>query len=197
MAVYGANSDLPLTENSPCNPLSFYGIAKLASEHYIRLYSSLGLETTILRPFNVYGSKQNLDNMRQGMASIYLSYLLKGQPIIVKGSLDRFRDQTHVSDIVDAIMLCLNNPVSFGKTYNVATGKKTTVRDLIHTMIKVSGRSVNNYPVRVVDGTPGDLFGCFADISRISSELGWHPRQSLESGLTEMYNSYAGRYSNA
>ena len=192
MAAYGASSDIPLDEKTPLQPKSFYGAAKVAAETYTRLFATFGLETTILRLFNVYGSRQNLANMKQGMASIYLSYLLKNEPIIVKGSLERFRDQTHVIDIIDALLLCLDNPTAKGKTYNIATGEKTTVHQLLDTMFKVSGKPAN-YPLTAAEGTPGDLFGCCADTTLARTELGWHCRQTLESGLQEMHDYFAGR----
>jgi len=136
---------------------------------------------------------QNIKNMKQGMASIYMSFLLKNEPILVKGSLDRFRDQTHVADLVEAMLLCLEKPVSINKTYNTATGRKTTVRELIKTMIKVAGKPKDSYPVKVVEGTPGDIFGSYADISKAKKELGWSCRRSLEEGLREMYDYHRGK----
>lgn len=190
MAVYGATSDAPLAEDSPCLPTSFYGVAKLSSEHYIRLYCSQGLQTTIIRPFSVYGSRQNLGNMKQGMASIYLAYLLRGEPITVKGSPDRFRDQTHVSDVVDALVGCLDKPAAIGNTFNIATGHKTTVGELLAALLRAAGQP-DNYPVTYVEGTPGDIFGCYADITKAKRLLGWTPRISLSEGLTEMYDYFA------
>lgn len=189
MAVYGAASDTPLSEDSPCLPTSFYGVAKLASEHYIRLYAAQGLQTTIIRPFNVYGSRQNLRNMKQGMASIYLAYLLRGEPIIVKGSLDRFRDQTHFADVVDALVGCLHNQAAVGGTFNIATGRKTTVSELIAGLLRAAGQP-DNYPITCADGTPGDIFGCYADITKANRSLEWTPRITLSEGLTEMYNYF-------
>lgn len=190
MAVYGTTSDIPLAEDSPCLPTSFYGVAKLSSEHYIRLYSSQGLQTTVIRPFNVYGSRQNLGNMKQGMASIYLAYLLRGDPIIVKGGPDRFRDQTHVTDVVDALVCCLANKAAIGGTFNIATGRKTTVGELLAALLQVTGQP-GNYPITYAEGTPGDIFGCYADITKANRLLGWTPRISLRDGLTEMYTYFA------
>ena len=189
MAVYGITSDTPLDENVPCKPSSFYGVAKLASEHYIRLYATRGLRTTIVRPFNVYGSRQNLGNMKQGMASIYLAYLLRNEPIVVKGSPDRFRDQTHVSDVVAALAGCLDNPAAYSGTFNIATGRKTTVAELLSSILAVAGRPAD-YPTVYAEGTLGDTFGCYADISRATSVLGWTPRTGLSEGLAEMYHSF-------
>jgi len=190
MAVYGTTSDISLAEDSPCRPTSFYGAAKLASEHYIRLYAAQGLQTTIIRPFNVYGSRQNLRNMKQGMASIYLAYLLRGEPIIVKGSPDRFRDQTHVADVVHALTGCLDSQAAIGGTFNIATGRKTTVGELLAAMLRAADLP-SDYPVTYTDGTPGDIFGCYADITRARQQLGWVPHIGLDQGLTEMYRYYA------
>ncbi len=191
MAVYGINSSEPLGEDDPCRPLSFYGAAKLASEGYCRLYDTLGLETTIIRPFNVYGSRQNLSNMKQGMASIYMAYLLRNEPIVVKGDLDRFRDQTHISDVVEGFMCCVDEPAAYGNTYNIATGRKTTVRSLIRSILLAAGREPADYTVQGAPGTPGDIFGCYADISKASNDLGWQPVTELNDGLREMYRYYS------
>jgi len=190
MAAYGASSDHALSEETPCTPTSFYGTAKLAAEGYVRLFSGLGLETTIIRPFNVYGSRQNLANLKQGMASIYLSYLLKGEPIEVKGSLERFRDQTHVSDVVAALRLVLERREAIGGTYNIATGRKCSVGDLIAALLKAAG-APDDYPVLARSGTPGDIFGCFADVSRAQAELGFSAGVSVQEGVAEMYDFFA------
>lgn len=190
MAVYGITSDIPLAEDTPCLPSSFYGVAKLASEHYIRLYASQGLQTTIIRPFNVYGSRQNLGNMKQGMASIYLAYLLRDEPIVVKGSPDRFRDQTHVADVVSALLAALDNPAAISATFNIATGCKTTVKELLAALLHAAGKPAN-YPIHYVEGTPGDIFGCYADITKSQLLLGWTPQVSLNEGLAEMYHYFS------
>ena len=192
MGVYGSTTDAPISEDTPCRPKSFYGVGKFAAENYINIYSAFGIESTIIRPFNVYGPAQNLKNLKQGMASIYMSFVLKDEPIVVKGGLDRFRDQTYVKDVIDAMMLCLENPRSIGKTYNVATGKRITVKELIDTMLDISGKGAA-YSVKQVEGTPGDLLGAYADVTKIKKELGWESRYSLKDGLKLMYDYYVKR----
>ena len=92
MSVYGIQEDHPVKESSNCNPQSFYGVGKLASEHYMRIYQQYGIQTSSLRLFNVYGPGQNLSNLRQGMVSIFLAQMLKNKHIHVKGSGKRYRD---------------------------------------------------------------------------------------------------------
>ena len=81
MSVYGNLDKQPVYENMSLHPTSFYAVGKLASEHYLRLYSKFGINTTALRLFNVYGPGQNLRNLRQGMVSIYLAQAIKNHPI--------------------------------------------------------------------------------------------------------------------
>ena len=101
MAVYGDTTDLPCTETTPAFPKSFYAVGKLASENYMRLFAqNFGLCCTSLRFFNAYGVGQNLDNLRQGMVSIFLAQALKNHHIDVKGSLQRFRDLVYIDDAV-------------------------------------------------------------------------------------------------
>lgn len=186
MAVYGDPAYLPVDEGHPFQPKTFYGSAKIAAEAYVRLYQTLGVDTTIFRMFSVYGPGQDLENRAQGILSIYLSYLMEGAPIVVKGSPDRFRDLVYIDDVVDAWATALDDPRSYGKTYNIATGKKTRVRDMIALLAAAFGHA--DYPVEYRSGTPGDQFGIIGDISLIRRELGWEPKIPLSEGLARMAN---------
>lgn len=185
MAVYGNVSRVPVSEGEACRPISFYGISKLAGEHYVQHYYGKGLQTTIFRMFSVYGPHQDLENLKQGMVSIYMAYLLKGEPVLVKGSGERFRDFIYVDDVVDAWLMALDNPKSFGNIYNLGSGKKTLVRELIQEEINVFGLDPN-YPVRHEGSTPADQFGMYADISKIKRDLSWAPKTTLTKGLKKM-----------
>ncbi len=183
MSVYGKVEDAPIGESHECQPLSFYGVGKLASENYMRIYQSLGIDPTALRLFNVYGPGQNMNNLKQGMVSIYLSYLLKDEILLVKGSMERFRDFIYIDDVVDAFLICLKNSRSIGKVYNVGSGRKVKVNELIDALQKSSGISK---PVKYEEGTPGDQAGIYADVSKIKDDLGYESQWSLEKGLNRM-----------
>lgn len=186
MAVYGDVQKNPVSETQTCNPLSFYGISKLSSEHYIQHFARKGLATTCFRMFSVYGPGQNMTNMKQGMVSIFLAYLLRDEEIWVKGSGDRFRDFIYVDDVVNAWCSCLENEKTYGRIYNLATGKKTCVKELVQKEIEFYGLDPETYPVRFEGSTPADQFGLFADISLIKRDLGWRPKVSLDNGLKKM-----------
>jgi UDP-glucose 4-epimerase len=195
MAVYGNPEQPRVDETVPCRPLSFYGISKFAAEQYILHFVPDGIEPTIFRLFSVYGPGQNLANLKQGMVSIYMAYLLKGEPIRVKGSGDRFRDFLYIDDMIDAWLGSLEMPVTKGKIYNLGSGKRTTVSRLLAEEIQAFGHDPATYPVRYESPTPSDQFGLTADISRITTDTGWHPQIDLKEGLRRMVTWAADRSS--
>lgn len=186
MAIYGDVEALPVGEEHPCRPLSYYGVSKLASEHYLRLAQAAGLSTTTFRMFSVYGPGQNLGNLKQGMVSIYMAYLLKGEPILVRGSLGRVRDFVYIDDVVEAWVRALVNPIADGKTYNLGSGTPTSVRELLDSLVEAFGYSPQGYPIQEEGPTPGDQAAIYADVSRIQADLGWAPRTGLREGLASM-----------
>ncbi|QWD64372.1 NAD-dependent epimerase/dehydratase family protein [Polynucleobacter sp. MWH-UH2A] len=185
MSVYGDVAIQPVKSNEKHNPKTFYGVGKAAAEKYINFYSNYyGINATIFRMFSVYGPNQNLDNLMQGMISIYLAYLIKDMPIIVKGSKERYRDFIYIEDVVTVWVTALNSEATYGKTYNLGSGVPTTVEKLLQVLLQ----SVNKteHPINYLGGTPGDQFGMYADIQALQSELGWRPAWTLESGVPRM-----------
>jgi UDP-glucose 4-epimerase len=128
-----------------------------------------------------------MKNLRQGMVSIYMAYVLKKEELPVKGSADRYRDFIYIDDVINSYMDCIDKPVSFGKAYNVASGVKTTVKELLESMLKTFGHSPSeSYPVKYYGSTPGDTFGIYADISAIKRDIGWEPSVNLGEGIRRM-----------
>lgn len=185
MAVYGGVEG-PVSEDAPLVPASFYGGSKLAAETAIALFGRRGGSTTVLRLFNVYGPGQNLANLRQGMASIYLAYALRAEPIVVKGALDRYRDLVYIDDVVEAWLAALARPQAVGGIYNVGTGQATTVQATVDAVIRAVGGDPRSYPIDQRAGTPGDVHGSVADVSRIARELEWRARVPLDEGIRRM-----------
>jgi UDP-glucose 4-epimerase len=185
MAIYGNPRDLPVAEDSACEPMSFYGISKWASENYLRLAARSGLSSTSLRMFSVYGPGQNMGNLKQGMASIFMAYMLRGEEVPVTGSLSRFRDLVYIDDVVDAWLKALAVPTTPAAAYNVGCGQAITVRALLQEL-RGSLQLPADYPIKEHPGLPSDQFGLYADIRRIGQDLNWQPRIDLASGLTRM-----------
>lgn len=185
MAVYGNPPVSPVSEEAATKPVSYYGVSKLTSEHVLRLAADAGVATTAFRMFNVYGPGQNLANLRQGMASIYLAYLLKGAEVPVTGSVDRFRDFVYIDDVIDAWMAVLARSETPSPIYNLGSGVPTTVKVLLGMLVQACGLP-ENHPIRAMESPAGDQFGLFADCRKAEAELGWRARVSLAEGLARM-----------
>jgi len=183
MSVYGDQPDGPVAEDATANPKSFYGVGKLASEHYLRIYRQYGIESACLRLFNIYGPGQNMENLRQGMISIYLAQALKNRHIHVKGSDERYRDLVYIDDVVDAFLTLEHATGGPARIYNVGTGVRTTVGELIEKIRKLLPFEVS---VKYDGSTPGDMFGITADCGKIARETGWQARVGLDAGLQRM-----------
>lgn len=187
MSVYGDQDPAYVSEKTvPC-PKSFYAVGKLASENYMRIFSDMyGIQCSALRFFNVYGIGQNMGNLKQGMASIYLAMAIKNHHILVKGAKDRFRDFVYIDDIVDAVLCVLHrNTGNIYECYNVSNEKKQTVESIVNLIVK-------NLPYEVtseyISGTPGDQHGIYGDSEKIRSELGWQPKYDFAQGMQKMIN---------
>ena len=183
MSVYGQQQNqICFSENDQTNPLSFYAVGKLASEQYLKIYASCyGINFTALRYFNIYGPGQNLDNLKQGMISIYLKQLIDPlfKSIVVKGSLERFRDFIFIDDVVQITTSFIHQENTFNQIINVGTGKKTTVGELL-LMLKANIKTEK--VVEFYAGTPGDQFGIYANEEKLKT-LYLKPLTSIESGI--------------
>lgn len=185
MSVYGDQPDFPVKEDAVIHPKSFYGVGKAASEYYLDIYQQYGIKSTALRLFNVYGSGQNMENLRQGMVSIFIAQALKDKHILVKGSKDRYRDFIHVTDVIDSFIEALNNQKSGFDIFNICTQKRSTVEILVEEIRKNLPFEIN---VEYKGQTPGDQFGITGSNIKAKELLKWQPKITLEKGMNEMVN---------
>jgi UDP-glucose 4-epimerase len=179
MAVYGPHADRPALETDPCQPLSCYGVSKLAAEYYLRIYSDR-LPSVVLRMFNVYGPGQDMGNMRQGMVSIFLKMALTQGKVHVKGSLSRYRDFIFIDDVVDMWIRAMRLEGDTSYTFNVGTGRRTTVEDLL----KELARLVPEMSWYTEGRTEGDQFGIYAETAQLQRVLGFSDFRDLPTGLS-------------
>ncbi len=194
MSVYGRTEDCHVAEEHTTFPESFYGVGKLASENYLRIYENYGINSTSLRLFNVYGPGQNLNNMRQGMVSIFMSQMVEQKKIHIKGSKERYRDFIYIDDVVESLIKCLGCEKSYGQVINIGTGIRTTIGELVDSMIGLYGR---NIATKYEGGTPGDIHGIYADINRAREILDFRSTMDLGKGLIKMLNWVKEQYNDA
>jgi len=189
--VYEENmSKTHLKESFPCEPKSLYAISKLSAENYIKVYCNfLNIKWNIVRMFNIYGPGQDPNNKFLGMINIFLNMARKEGKISVKGSLSRFRDFVFIDDVLQAWELIIKDKKYFNNIYNIGSGKKTSIKDLLKEISIVLDKKVIT---KVQKGTPGDFLGCFANIEKIKKHLKYSPKYNLRNGL-KIFNKWLNK----
>lgn len=190
MTVYGATEMMPTPENAPCSPISYYGITKHAGERYVhttaeRADLDFALHVTSFRMYNVYGPHQALDNPYQGVLGIFIGNLLRGEPLTIFGDGEQSRDFIYVDDVVDAWTIALANPTTYGRVFNIGSGRRRSINDLADHVLAAFGQNRANGTVVYRDARPGEQRHVEADITQARTSLTWKPRVSFEEGLVE------------
>jgi len=181
-SVYGAKSERPVDESLPADPISPYGVAKLAAERYCvsfsRVYESF--ETVVLRYFNVFGPRQSPFSQYAAMVPLFITAIAAGKPVTVYGDGEQSRDFTYVANVVDATLRAAHASGASGRIFNVAAGSTASVNAVAEAIGRILDKPVqrNFAPPR-----PGDIRDSWADVSAARAILGYTPSVDLEQGL--------------
>ena len=174
---YGRNTP-PCVEDMREDCLNPYSVSKVAGEKLCKMYYELyGLETIILRYFNVYGERQPLRGHYAPVIGLFLRQAENGKPLTIVGDGEQRRDFTHVSDVVNAnIMTAISNPEpeAFGQVYNVGTGRNYSINEIAD---MISGNQINISP------RPGESKETLADNNKIKNTFGWSPKVSIDTWI--------------
>jgi UDP-glucose 4-epimerase len=179
-SVYGNSGELPRVETQSPDPISPYGVSKLAAERYCVSFARVyPLETVALRYFNVFGPNQDPTSQYAAVVPRFITAIADRRAVSIYGDGEQKRDFTFVSNVVDANLLAAHADVS-GRVLNIATGRSTSVNELAETIGTVLSREVR----RDFHGErAGDVRDSWADVARAREVLGWAPRIDLEEGL--------------
>jgi UDP-glucose 4-epimerase len=184
-AVYGDSLELPKREEMCANPKSPYAVSKMAGEHYCKVFRELyGLETVVLRYFNVFGPRQDPSSEYSGVISRFISALARGEQPVILGDGEQTRDFVYIKDVVNANILASRSGCG---VFNIASGRITSLNQLASLIGKILGRNIQP---EHGDPRAGDIRDSLADINR-AREIGYEPRTSLEDGLVETIDWYS------
>ena len=176
-SVYGPPERLPMDENHPTNPISVYGVSKLAGEKLCRMFSELyGLRVVALRFHTVYGPRQRPDMAIHR----WTKQLFSGKPLTVYGDGRQTRDFTYVSDIVSGILLASEWEGGRYEVFNLGAGRNYSVLEVIRVLGEVAGVEPK---LSFEKPKAGDVPHTYADIRKAERELGFKPRVDLREGL--------------
>jgi dTDP-L-rhamnose 4-epimerase len=176
---------VPTDEGKPLDPTSIYALTKADQEKMVLMMgAAYGIPSVALRFFNIYGPRQALSNPYTGVAAIFSSRLLNGQPPLIFEDGEQKRDFVSVHDIVQSLLLSAEEEAAVGKAFNIGSGRAVTVREVAQTLAGVLGSEVEaqvtgKYRV-------GDIRHCFSDISLAREVLGYEPRVTFEEGMQEL-----------
>ncbi|MGA7887322.1 MAG: SDR family oxidoreductase [Acidobacteriaceae bacterium] len=189
-SAYGDTPTLPKHEEMTPNPISPYAAAKLAGEHYTRSFAAVyGLETVVLRYFNVFGPYQDPGSPYSGVLAVFCQHMLAGQQPTIYGDGQQSRDFTYIENVVEANLLAAAAPADkvSGKMMNVATGSRSTLNETFAILSELTG-----YRGKPVYAPPraGDIRDSLADIGRAQKLLGYQPRVGFREGLRRTVEWY-------
>jgi UDP-glucose 4-epimerase len=191
-SVYGDTPTLPKREDMPPCPKSPYAATKLAGEGYCQAFTAAyGLETVVLRYFNVFGPRQDPTSEYAAVIPKFVTAMLAGQAPTIYGDGQQTRDFTYISNVVQANLLAATVPEANGSVFNIACGKRVSLLELVAILNRICGTHLTP---RNVAPRPGDIRHSLADIGQAQKALGYEIGVTLEEGLRQVVTWYRENY---
>ena len=187
-SAYGDQPTSPKRESDLPAPISPYGAAKLAAEHYCHAFTATyGFETVALRYFNVFGPRQDPDSPYSAVIPLFLTALLSGKRPTVYGDGGQSRDFTFVANVVHGNLLAADAPGAAGRMFNVANGRSTSLLTLLQQLNQLLGTNIE--PIHAPPRA-GDIRESLADISAARDVLRYEPQVDFDEGLRQSIGYY-------
>ncbi len=187
-AAYGDSTFVSKRETDPTIPLSPYAASKLAAECYCRAFNTgFGLETVVLRYFNVFGPRQDPQSEYSAVIPRFVSMILSGDRPVIYGDGEQSRDFVYVADVARANMLAATQPKVAGRTFNIGRGQRTSLLELLSTLRDLLGQDIQ--PIHE-PGRAGDVRDSLADVSEARNHLGFDAEVSIAKGLKQSIDYY-------
>jgi len=182
-SVYGNTPTLPKSEQMQPSPISPYAVAKLAGELYMQSFTRVyGLETVVIRYFNVFGPWQDPTSHYSGILAIFTMKMLAGETPTIYGDGEQSRDFTFIQNVVHGNLLASEAPAErvSGKVFNIATGNRVTLNQTVEILRRATGYTGE---VRYAAERSGDVKHSLADISRAKESFGYEPLVDFNEGI--------------
>jgi UDP-glucose 4-epimerase len=187
--AYGNTATMPIRESHATLPPSPYAVAKLAGEEYcIAFHNIYNLETVRLRYFNIFGPRQRPGGPYFAVIPIFIQAMVDGRKPVIFGDGQQSRDFTYVADAVQANLLAMEAPRVAGRVYNIATGRRTTLLEILENLNELMGTQIKPVHDKL---RPGDIRHSQADISLAQVELGFCPCTDLKQNLAQCIDYYS------
>lgn len=183
-SVYGNTNELPYREEDGAQPLSPYGVSKLASDHYAKVFNEVyGLSTVSLRYFSVYGPRIRPDLV----LPIFTNALIHNKKVKIFGDGEQSRDFTYIEDIVDGTLRAMTKHHIDGEIFNIGSGERTNINKLYTLLCELMDRKIN--PIHEKE-KKGEVRHTHANITKARKHLGYKPRYNIQQGLNKFWDWY-------
>ena len=188
-SVYGDQDTLPLIESMKPNPMSPYALQKSVSEYYCKLfYEEYGLETIMLRYFNVFGPRQDPKGDYACLIPKFIDLISKGIRPTINGDGKQTRDFTYISDVVDANIKAMNTTYKecFGQVFNIGSGQNRSVNEVTMDILRLTNKNIE--PLH--GPAKKEPYNTLASIWKAGDMLGWRPKIKFKEGLKRTYQHF-------
>jgi nucleoside-diphosphate-sugar epimerase len=180
-SVYGNSPTLPKHEDMPYNPLSPYAITKMTGENYCRVFSSIyGLQTVVLRYFNVFGPRQDPFSQYSAVIPKFIKAILANEQPVIFGDGTQSRDFTYVSNVVEANILAATSNINESTIVNCACHERITLNELVHQINLILGTEIK---AKYDSERAGDIKHSFASIDKAKEKINYVPQVTFHEGL--------------
>jgi nucleoside-diphosphate-sugar epimerase len=187
-SVYGRNPALPKREDMVPMPISPYAVSKLAQENYCLAFTECyGLETVVLRYFNIYGPRQDPSSLYAAVIPKFLKAALEGRSPEIHGDGEQSRDFTFVADCVEANLAAATAPLNSQRVFNIAGGRRVSINQIWQEIKRITGTRIE---AKHVEPRPGDVRHSLADTTQASQVLGWKPQVGIAEGLARTRQAF-------
>ena len=190
-SVYGSQAELPVSEGLPLDPISPYGVAKLAAERYCISFSRVyeQFESVVVRYFNVFGPRQSPFSQYAAVIPLFITAIAAGLPIRIDGDGEQRRDFTYVDNVVDGTIRAADVEGANGRIFNVAASSPASVNQVAETIERILGKQAERVPA---PRRAGDIRDSWADVTAAREVLGYVPTIGLEDGLRRTAEALLG-----
>lgn len=190
--VLGASQTAPISESHPTNPLSLYGVHKLAAEKYFFIYhKNYGIRTTVMRITNPYGPRQQIKHSKYSLPGWFVRLAMEDKEIKIFGDGKQIRNYIYIDDIVEAFIRAGASYSVNGDMYFLGSRENTEFRTMVELVVKTVGRGSIRYVPWPGDYEKAETGASIIDTSKIVDALGWKPEVSLSEGIKLTYDYYS------
>jgi UDP-N-acetylglucosamine/UDP-N-acetyl-alpha-D-glucosaminouronate 4-epimerase len=181
-SVYGPRRELPMAETLPPDPISPYGVAKLAAERYCVSFSRVyeRFESVVVRYFNVFGPRQSPHSQYAAMVPLFITAISQGEPVTIYGDGEQSRDFTYIANVVDGTIRAAEASGANGRIFNLAASSPASVNDVADMIGRILGKPVER---EFAPPRAGDVRDSWADVSAAREAFGYETTVGLEEGL--------------